>query len=87
MRALVCLLSLPLATRRSKYMMAVFAAVVTALTAPSAIAQAVSGQVALVPVINTVAGDGTPCHSGDGLLECLFKFNTVQGVVGAIEHE
>ena len=60
MRALVCTLSL---RRQPKTVMIV---VWMAALAPSAIAQAVSGQVALVPAINTVAGNGTLGYSGDG---------------------
>lgn len=66
MRALFCLLSLPFVTRRHKFTMAVIAVVAAALIAPSALAQAVSGQVAQVPGINTVAGDGQGGYSGDG---------------------
>ncbi len=81
MRALVCFLSLPFATRRSKCMMAVFAVVVTALIAPGALAQAVSGAVVLVSgVINTVAGDGTAGYSGDGGPATSAEFNSPDNV-------
>ena len=46
--------------------MAIFAVLSAVLIAPSARPQAVSGQVSLVPVINTVAGNGVQGYSGDG---------------------
>ena len=62
-------------------MMAVFAVVVTALIAPGALAQAVSGAVVLVSgVINTVAGDGTAGYSGDGGPATSAEFNSPDNV-------
>ena len=61
-------------------MMAVFAVAAAALIAPSALAQAVSGAVAVAPVINTVAGDGFLGYSGDGKAAASAQLQNPEGV-------